>query len=172
MSRIIVLFTGVIGIFALSAVVWGVPDDAAKPDPQADASYVGVKTCRKCHMRQYRTWKKMKHAKAWSALPAKYQALDQKDEKGRACVSCHVTGYGDADRGGFADPTKSEKLLNVQCEACHGPGSKHVEAGKKLQAEKRKHYNPGEEHFITKKTAACANCHNPHVKHSKYKAAE
>jgi len=172
MSRIIFLFAGVIAIFALSAVVWGVPDDASKPDPQADAKYVGAKTCKKCHMRQYRTWKKMKHFDAWNALPAKYKAPDQKDDQGRACVSCHVTGYGDADRAGFIDATKSENLLGVQCEACHGPGSKHVEAGKKLHAEKRKHYNPGEENFITKKTAKCADCHNPHITHTKYKEAE
>jgi hypothetical protein len=38
-------------------------------------------------------------------------------------VSCHVTGY---DKAGGSTVTHNEKLRNVQCETCHGPGSIHV----------------------------------------------
>ena len=73
------------------------------------------------------------------------------------------------DRGGFVDAKTSEALLGVQCEACHGPGSKHKEAGKKLFDEKRK-FKEDEPTFITKRTTNCANCHNPHVTHEQYRA--
>jgi hypothetical protein len=39
------------------------------------------------------------------------------------CVGCHVTGY---ERAGGATVTHVDKLRDVQCEVCHGPGSKHV----------------------------------------------
>ncbi len=38
-------------------------------------------------------------------------------------MSCHVTGYG---KPGGSTVTFNEKLQNVQCEECHGPGSLHV----------------------------------------------
>ena len=106
------------------------------------------------------------HSKAWTRLPEKYRDPSQKDDKGRACISCHVTGYGDA-RGGFQDAVASKRLLGVGCEACHGPGSKHIEAGKKLVAEKRKKFNEGEPSYIVLQTKNCSNCHNPHVSHKK-----
>ena len=39
------------------------------------------------------------------------------------CVSCHVTGYGEV---GGSSLGHTKKLQDVQCEVCHGPGSKHV----------------------------------------------
>ena len=158
-------------LLVLAVAVLGGPGEEAGKDPTAGATYIGAKSCKKCHMKQHRSWKKMKHAKAWGGLDAKY--YDQKDESGRMCVSCHVTGYGQADRGGFADPAKSEHLLGVQCEACHGPGSKHKEAGQKVLDDKpkRKTFKPGEATFINRKTTNCSDCHNPHVSHAKYAKA-
>ena len=148
----------------MNGPVWGVPE---KEDPTAGATYIGEKSCKKCHMKQHRSWKKMKHAKAWKQLPEKYRSLDEKDERGQACVSCHVTGYGEADRGGFVDPEKSKHLVGVQCEACHGPGSRHKEAGQKVLDDKRKTFNEGEKTFIEMTTTRCSVCHNPHVSYAK-----
>ena len=39
------------------------------------------------------------------------------------CVGCHVTGYGEV---GGSSLGHTESLRDVQCEVCHGPGSKHV----------------------------------------------
>ncbi|MEE8107458.1 MAG: cytochrome c family protein [Planctomycetota bacterium] len=152
-----VLF-GVLLLIALS--VQGGP--AEEGDPTAGATYTGARSCTKCHLKQSRSWKKTKHSKAWVGLPEKYHDPAQKDDKGRACISCHTTGYGD-DRGGFQDAKASKHLLGVGCESCHGPGSKHIEAGKKLVAEKRKKFNEGEPSYTILHPKTCSTCHNPHI---------
>ncbi len=162
MRRLMLLLAGLAGVLALSAGVTG--QDTPAGDPTAGATYIGASACKKCHIKEDRAWKKMKHASAWENLPEKYRDPSQKDEKGRACISCHVTGYG--KDGGFVDATASENLLAVQCEACHGPGSKHKEAGQKVLDEKRDKFNEGEAKFIVKTTTNCTNCHNPHVSYA------
>ena len=72
-----------------------------------------------------------------------------------------------ADRKGFESVEASGHLLGVQCEACHGAGSNHVEAATKVTNEKRE-FKADEKKFIQRKTTKCANCHNPHVSHKKY----
>ena len=69
----------------------------------ASRTYVGVEACKMCHENQYKVWEASAHAKAYDVLPAKEKTNPQ-------CLSCHTTG------GTAAFP-------NVQCEACHGPGS-------------------------------------------------
>ena len=165
--RNILLFTLLCAFLAIASQVGGVPLNAE--DLNDGASFVGEKSCKKCHLKQHRGWKKMAHFGAWENLPEKYRDPAQKDESGVACISCHVTGFGMGDKAGFVDVEKSAHLLGVQCEACHGPGSKHIEAAKAIMAEKRKKFNADEKKFILAKSAACANCHNPHVSHSKYK---
>lgn len=155
-------------VFVLVSRVGG-QGEPAGGDPTEGAQYIGASACKKCHLGEHKSYMKMKHAKAWEGLPEKYRAADQKDEGGRECMSCHVTGWGEGARGGFVDAKTSEHLLGVQCEACHGPGSKHREAGQKVLDEKRKTFNEGEKRFIVKRTTNCANCHNPHITHEKYK---
>lgn len=140
----------------------------AQEDPTAGSTYVGSDACKKCHFKQHKTWKAMKHAAAWEGLPEKYHDPAQVDDKGRACVSCHVTGYGEADRGGYVDPETSAHLLGVGCEACHGPGSGHVELGKVMLKEKRKEFAPGESSLTILHPTNCAGCHNPHQSFSKF----
>jgi hypothetical protein len=149
---------------AMTVVVRGGPGD--EEDPTEGATFVGEAKCKKCHMKQHRQWKKMKHAKAWENLPEDKRGPEHKDDEGRVCMSCHVTGWG-SDRDGFKDPAASEHLLGVQCEVCHGPGSKHVEAGKKVKDEKRKKFNAGEKTYISLKVENCSNCHNPHINYKK-----
>jgi hypothetical protein len=171
MRTILLVVLGLCGILALTARVGGGPGDEAA-DPTEGATYIGEASCKKCHMKEHRTWKKMKHAGAWENLPEKYRNMDAKDEGGQQCVSCHVTGWGHADRGGFKDIETSKELLGVQCEACHGPGSKHREAGQKVLDEKRTEFNADEKRFIVNKTTNCSDCHNPHVTHEQYKEGQ
>lgn len=98
---------------------------APEPAPPAGQTYTGVKRCASCHFKQFMTWKKTKHAKAFEDMPAKYQGNAD-------CLACHVTGSGVAS--GYAGGTPDDILENlraVTCEACHGPGSKHEEVAKK-----------------------------------------
>ena len=57
---------------ALSTLVSGGDGDK---DLTEGASYVGAARCKKCHMKQHRSWRKMKHAKAWDALFGKRRSV-------------------------------------------------------------------------------------------------
>lgn len=167
MFKSLLAIVALVALFALTTRVASEPEDAS--DPTSGSSYIGAKACRKCHMKQHRSWKKMKHKAAWDALPEKYRDPAQKDDDGNSCISCHVTGWGAADRGGFVDAEKSAHLLGVQCEACHGAGSQHKVAGDKVLKDKRKKFDAGEKKFINLTTTNCSKCHNPHKSHAKYK---
>jgi hypothetical protein len=118
------------------------------------AKYVGVTKCRICHMDQYNTWNETKMAHAFDSL--------QGDEtKNADCLKCHVTGYG--KEGGFKDVASTPQMENIQCEACHGPGSLHVEAaGKNLGNE-----GAWEKHIDKVPQESCVVCHNPHINYKK-----
>ena len=64
------------------------------------------------------------------------------------CVDCHVTGY---DKPGGSTVTHVDNLKDVQCEVCHGPGSRHVA-------------DPANKEFIVKtpeKSMCASACHHP-----------
>ena len=90
-----------------------------KPEPPeaGQASYVGVERCTECHDEARKVWDKTAHATAYPTLQKDFKEFNLD------CVSCHVTGYG---KPGGSTVTFNEKLQNVQCEECHGPGSLHV----------------------------------------------
>jgi hypothetical protein len=94
-----------------------------KPEaPEAGkASYVGVERCTECHDDARKVWDKTAHATAYPTLQKDFKEFNLD------CVSCHVTGYG---KPGGSTVTFNEKLQNVQCEECHGPGSLHVKEPK------------------------------------------
>ena len=83
--------------------------------------YLGMSRCISCHPSEYAQWRTTAHARAWRTL------VDQHKSSTPACVSCHVTGFGEP--GGFrvADDIRGDaaRLGDVQCEACHGMGSGH-----------------------------------------------
>lgn len=87
----------------------------------ADDPTVGAEACKSCHEAEYAQWASSRHHKAMAVL----QAQEKHEDPG--CVKCHAT----ADRGGPA-PAKLEEFRvaeGVGCEACHGPGKAHVDAG-------------------------------------------
>src|SRR6266545_2510619 len=94
---------------------------AATPPPPPEpgrAHFVGDGKCGSCHKSALAFWKKTVHASAWKTL---VEGGKQNDYK---CVSCHVTGYGEV---GGSSLGHTNKLRDVQCEVCHGPGSVHVQ---------------------------------------------
>jgi 2',3'-cyclic-nucleotide 2'-phosphodiesterase (5'-nucleotidase family) len=118
-----------------------------KPPPvePGKAGYVGVDACTDCHDDARKVWDGTRHAHAYATLQKDFK------EYNLECTSCHVTGYG---KPGGSTVAHVEKLQNVQCEVCHGPGSLHVK-------------EPNKKGMITAKpsldlcTSACH--HPPHV---------
>ncbi len=122
-----------IAAFALTciSVVGGLAEDekAAKEEPCP--SFVGVKTCKMCHMKksggsQFGVWEKGPHATAYETLGNEESlALAKKLELGNpqeeaACLKCHVTAFPVMKDLETLKITLEE---GVSCESCHGPGS-------------------------------------------------
>ena len=115
-------------------------DRKPRPPAAGEASYVGQDACVDCHEAPKKVWDKTAHAHAYATLS------DQFKEFNLDCVSCHVTGY---DKPGGSTVTAVKGLTDVQCEVCHGPGSKHAKDPKLAMPIPR----PGAE--------ACLGCHHP-----------
>nr|MBP9114171.1 hypothetical protein [Polyangiaceae bacterium] len=112
---------------------------------KGEASYVGVEACTPCHQEERKVWDKTAHAKAYATLSTQYKEFNLD------CVSCHVTGY---DKPGGSTVTHVEKLKDVQCETCHGPGSLHT-ANPKVAIP-----------VAVPKPEMCVGCHHPPHVHS------
>ena len=146
-------------------------------DSKSSASYVGSKTCKKCHLAVHKSWAKTKMGQALETLkPGNAKEIKEKfsldpnkdysrDEK---CLKCHVTGYGKSGGYVIPDPNdkkavrKAKKLAGVGCESCHGPGSEYNKLHTEIMKSKRKYkieemYAAGMQK-IGKET--CAVCHN------------
>ena len=122
--------------------------------PQTMADYVGADACKTCHGNVFTAWSRTKHARALNKLqPA--------DRAGGKCITCHVTGAPEAILAEGDKPSHP----NVQCEACHGPGRRHIEAATGGDV------SNGRTAPITEKT--CTRCHNdtsPHYRAFYYSA--
>lgn len=120
---------------------------AAHMTPQEHA-YVGARDgCRKCHLREYRSWESTPHATALNILKEKGE------DSNPDCVKCHVTGYG-TDTG-YQSEEATPELAAVTCEACHGPGADYRDRDvmKDLDAAKAAGLHIPDE-------ATCRGCHN------------
>ena len=122
----------------LTAVSW--PARAGQ-----EARYVGSQACKECHEEQYASYKKYaKKAHSWKSVAVMAPKL--KPEELKTCYRCHTTGYGKP--GGFVSLKETPHQKNLGCEACHGPGSKHVES------------QDPEDIKATLEIADCMGCHN------------
>ncbi len=108
-----------------------------------EAEYIGVDGCKKCHFKHWMSWKKTDMAKTFDVLKAgeakeeKVKAKLDPDKdytKDASCLECHTTGYG--KKGGYPavvegkawtddEKKRAADMEGVQCESCHGPGSKY-----------------------------------------------
>jgi len=113
---------------------------AQRAAEQLEASadrYLGGEVCARCHPSEAKQWATTAHARAWDTL-----VRDQKDQVAD-CVPCHVVGY--KQPGGFVSAQITPHMTNVQCESCHGMGTRH-EAWAEKPARVRE--------------ATCVVCHN------------
>jgi hypothetical protein len=102
--------------------------------------FVGMAACEECHADAVAQWRGTAHAGAYDTLVGLGKQFDL------SCVSCHVTAFR---RPGGAEVVENAPLRAVQCEQCHGAGSRHVD-------------DPAE-HPLPATTAAsvCLECHTP-----------
>ena len=120
-------------------------DKLPLPAAAGESHYVGVEVCSTCHKSEREFWNSTQHSAAYATLSSAHKEFNLD------CVSCHVTGY---DKPGGSTVVHVENLSNVQCEVCHGPGSRHVDT-------------PLESKFIAlpEQSLCAAQCHHPpHVK--------
>jgi hypothetical protein len=113
-----------------------------EPAPEGQSSFVGVERCTTCHQEERVFWDKTRHAHAYETLSRQHKEFNLD------CVGCHVTGYQEP---GGSTVTHVTNLTDVQCETCHGAGSRHAD-------------NPGVAGAITKSPARnlCGpKCHHP-----------
>jgi hypothetical protein len=185
---VLAVFSGVIGLAICRAASPALANDepvtaAALVTPSALAaqepsySYVGNKTCKKCHFKQHKSWAETRMAKALEILrpgnnreaKEKFNLHIKKDyTKDEKCLKCHTVGFGSP--GGYAIPNpedkkavrKAKRLEGVGCECCHGPGSEYVKVFDEIQKSNRK-YKVEELYAVgLNKTgpAVCKTCHN------------
>ena len=109
------------------------------------ASYMGADSCRTCHPEQYRHWQTSTHA----TVHTHEQARSAGPEKQYR----YYTGIGRP--GGYPEPGRE----GVQCEACHGPGERHIKAPDKKGHEYI--VSLGEECQSCVVEQICRTCHGP-----------
>jgi len=106
---------------------------AATTAPTQEFEYLGSRACRRCHLREYRSWQRGAHANIFELLEpgvrpeAKTKVNLQPDVDYRTnelCLQCHTVGYGTPS--GFKSVEETPDLVGVGCEICHGPGSVYI----------------------------------------------
>ncbi|MGB5816989.1 MAG: cytochrome c family protein [Thermoanaerobaculia bacterium] len=137
-----------------------------------DHAYVGTKDCKKCHIKEWKSWSETKMAKAYDTLKPGV-AADRKTELGLEpdkdyttddnCVKCHVTGFG--AEGGFVSEADTPELVGVGCEMCHGAGGTFTQDG--YMTLKNKEYKKADLVAVglvdTVTEEQCVVCHNENV---------
>lgn len=156
------LFTVILSCMPLGIVI-------STATAQEEPAYVGHTQCKLCHNKksegeQWNKWKAMQHANAFTVLstPEAQEAatktgLDTAPSESPECLRCHVTGY---DLEKKLVPVELKKEDGVQCETCHGPGSSHLDDGKKLLFKKD---IPGVDvsaNLVEPDETLCKTCHN------------
>ena len=160
-----------VALLALASL-WlsGSQDGTKSAAPATENKYIGAEKCKSCHGAkesgdQYSAWKAMKHAKAFATLAseeAKKTAAAKgiaDPQKAEACVKCHVTAFAAPEsqiKKGF------DRTQGVQCEACHGPGEKHMKARFAAAADAGTGpvKIPADEIVAVPDQKVCLGCHN------------
>jgi hypothetical protein len=97
------------------------------PGVRTAATFAGSESCAKCHATADRAWRDSRHAHAFESLVKAGADADP------GCINCHTVGFGAP--GGYRREFGAMKLVDVGCESCHGPGSRHVAARTRGDAE-------------------------------------
>ena len=144
-----------LGLTAVAQEAAKEAEKVAKKEAKEGFDYVGAEKCAKvCHKAQYAAWQETKHAKTITVLS------DEEKAKPECGGACHITAAG-------------EGMENVQCEACHGPGSAYkspkIMSKAKWKGDPEAYKKMAVEAGLVYPTAeTCAGCHkeegNPNFK--------
>ena len=170
------LTTVLLTVTCIVTVAWVAALPALGED-EPGYSYVGTKKCKKCHIKEHRSWKKTRMALTFDTLEpgnaaevkTKFKIDVSKDfTQDASCLECHTTGPGKP--GGYVVPdpedkkavNKAKKFRGVGCESCHGPGSEYVKVFEEILESKRKYkveelYAVG---LVKIDESTCKTCHN------------
>jgi Cytochrome c554 and c-prime len=88
------------------------------PGVRTMPTYVGTGKCLACHPSAASAWMASAHGHSFKTLAARGADADPK------CIGCHTIGFGAAS--GYRREFGTNRLVNVGCEGCHGPGSLHL----------------------------------------------
>lgn len=104
--------------------------------------FAGHSACKTCHALQTEFWQSTRHAKAYTTLVNKKEALNVE------CLPCHVTtNITPSESARLTLLPVPHELKTISCEVCHGPGINHI-------------VSPSEEKLIRRPAAAlCLRCH-------------
>ncbi len=97
----------------------------------------------------------------------KWEKYGQKNDWNTMCATCHTTGYRITDYDEKAGRTvKSDFVeMGVGCEACHGPGARHIKSMKKKDI-----FNPASLDYQAQ-SRVCGYCHI-RLENEKWKTAQ
>ncbi len=84
-------------------------------------NFMGDRACKSCHEDAWRAYASTPHRQAFATLRRKGQSFEPE------CLVCHTTGF--QHHNGYSDKSPYNRLVNVQCEACHGYGTEHDRDG-------------------------------------------
>ncbi len=131
------------------------------PFSETHGDYVGSARCESCHEEVFIHWQKTRHAKAWRPLAEAVPPRTSDPE----CVVCHVVGWNVEHKtpyaSGFLTPKETPQLMNVGCEACHGPGAKHIAAELGKDAALQEHYRKASRVTVEEsRKTLCVTCHD------------
>jgi hypothetical protein len=134
------------------------------PGVKTAALYVGSESCANCHPSAAKTWHSSGHGHAFATLVKRQADADPN------CLGCHTVGFGSPS--GYRREFHADRLINVGCESCHGPGSVHVAQRQQGAVDGGK--------FRTLGSGDCQKCHHgefsrpfdfdkfwPHVRHGR-----
>lgn len=137
-------------------------------------TFVGAKSCKKCHTKAYAKWKDSKHAHAFETLISGRKGQEKEwvpRTHDPECLACHVTGWEPQDvlrfNSGFVSEKETPDLKGQQCENCHGPASQHVDLELQWEKDRKSVQNSllmesRKNMHINKPDAekVCAKCHD------------
>jgi len=167
MKRVVALLGLVLVLLGLFAILSSAQEKPSVPAEKKPAfKYIGVSKCKTCHRtekqgKQHGIWASSAHAGAYKTLATdkarEVAGKDVKDpQKAEQCLKCHVTAFG-VDAKLIEASFKMED--GVQCEACHGPGSKYKSL-KVMKALYKGTQDPAEVGYIVSDEKLCVKCHN------------